>query len=274
MKIYKLVLLVITTFFVSSCEDVITVDLDTAAPKLVIDASIQWQKGTSGNVQKIKLSTTTGFYSTTIPTVSGATVTVSNSSNVLFNFIEQEPNSGIYICSSFVPVLEETYVLTVVLNGETYKATEILKSVVPIASIQQKDDGGILGDAIELKAFFNDPPIVNNYYLFRYKPSTSAIPTFEVSDDRFTQGNESFGLFINEDIQAGSVVEITFSGISRRYFEYMNKLITVAGGSSGSPFSTPPATVRGNIVNQTNFKNFALGYFNLSETDYRNYVVQ
>lgn len=274
MKIYKIVLLVMTTFFVSSCEDVIIVDLDTAAPKLVIDAAIQWQKGTTGNVQKIKLTTTTGFYSTAIPTVSGATITVNNSANVLFNFIEQVPNSGIYICNNFVPMLEETYILTIVLNGETYKATEILKSVVPITSIQQKDDGGILGDAIELKTFFNDPIIVDNYYLFRYKPSTSAIPTFEVSDDRFIQGNEGFGLFINEDIQTGNAVEITFSGISRRYFEYMNKLITVAGGSSGSPFSTPPATVRGNIVNQTNFKNFALGYFSVSETDFRNYVVQ
>jgi hypothetical protein len=48
----------------------------------------------------------------------------------------------------------------------------------------------------------------------------------------------------------------------------------VAGSSSGGPFATPPATIRGNIVNQTNSKNFALGYFTLSETDYKNYLVQ
>lgn len=274
MKIYKLVLLVFVSLFVFSCEEVVTVDLDTAAPKLVIDASIQWKKGTLGNEQKIKLSTTTGFYDTSIPTVSGATITVNNSNNIVFNFIEQVPNSGVYICTNFVPVIDETYVLTVLLNGETYKATEILKSVSPITSIAQNNNGGFSGTDIEIKTFFNDPGNANNYYLFKYKPSTSAIPSFEVSDDKFIQGNESFGLLINEDINAGDNIDITLNGVSKRYFEYMNKLITVAGGSSGAPFSTPPATVRGNIVNQTNAKNFALGYFNLSETDFRNYVVQ
>ena len=53
--------------------------------KLVIDASIKWQKGTIGNDQTIKLSTTTGFYDSVIPTVSGATVFVTNSSNTVFN---------------------------------------------------------------------------------------------------------------------------------------------------------------------------------------------
>lgn len=274
MKIFKLVLLVFLSLFVSSCEDVVTVDLDNAAPKLVIDASIQWKKETLGNEQKIKLSTTTGFYDTSIPTVSGATITVNNSNNIVFNFIEQVPNSGVYICTNFVPVIDETYVLTVVLNGETYKATETLKSVSPITSIAQNNNGGFSGTDIEIKTFFNDPGNANNYYLFKYKPSISAIPSFEVLDDKFVQGNESFGLLINEDISTGNTIDITLNGVSKRYFEYMNKLITVAGGSSGAPFSTPPATVRGNIVNQTNAKNFALGYFNLSETDFRNYVVQ
>jgi hypothetical protein len=53
----------------------------------------------------------------------------------------------------------------------------------------------------------------------------------------------------------------------------MNKLLLISVGSNG-PFSTPPATVRGNIINQTNSNNFALGYFNLSETDVKNYVIQ
>jgi hypothetical protein len=54
----------------------------------------------------------------------------------------------------------------------------------------------------------------------------------------------------------------------------MNILLDVAGSNGGSPFATPPATVRGNIINQTNNDNFALGYFQLSEMDTKNYVVQ
>jgi hypothetical protein len=39
-------------------------------------------KGTSGNVQRIKLSTT-GFYDSSIPVVSGAIVTMKNSANLI-----------------------------------------------------------------------------------------------------------------------------------------------------------------------------------------------
>ena len=92
--------------------------------------------------------------------------------------------------------------------------------------------------------------------------------------DEFFQGNSFFDFYTNKKLKPNDTVDITSYGISQRYFEYMNKLITVAGSQGGSPFSTPPATVRGNIVNQTNADNFALGYFNVSETDHRLYTVQ
>ncbi|WP_333600621.1 DUF4249 domain-containing protein [Flavobacterium sp.] len=264
---------IIMAVLVSSCEDVVNVDLDTAAPRLVIDGSIQWQKGTAGNEQKIKLSTTTGFYDTTIPTVSGALVFVTNSDNVTFTFTEETPNSGLYLCHDFVPEIEKTYVLTVVLNGETYTATETLKSVSPITNITQNDQGGFSGTDVEIKTYFNDPGDADNYYLLKYKANINAIPSYEVNDDEFFQGNEFFGYYTNEDIASGNNIDITLYGISKRYSEYMNKLILISMGSGG-PFSTPPATVHGNIINQTHPDNYALGYFNLSETDFRNYVIQ
>ena len=125
MKKILYIIAILTTVLTSSCEDVVHVDLDTAKPRLVIDGSLQWQKGTVGNDQKIKLSTTTGYYDTTIPSVSGALVSVTNSDNVTFTFTEEVPGSGIYLCHNFVPEIDKTYVLTVVLNGETYNATEI-----------------------------------------------------------------------------------------------------------------------------------------------------
>lgn len=256
-----------------SCEDVVQVDLETAAPRLVINGSIQWQKGTAGNEQQIKLTTTTGYYSTTIPTVSGATVVVTNADNVTFNFNEDVPNSGIYLCHNFVPEIGKTYVMTVILNGESYTATETLMSVAPITHIEQKDDGGFAGDQIEIKTYYNDPDIVNNYYLYKYKASSLAIPYYGVDEDEFFQGNEFFAYFSNENLKSGDNIDITLYGVSKRYYEYMNKIILISQGSGG-PFSTPPATVRGNVINQTHPDNYALGYFNLSETDFRNYTLQ
>ena len=110
-------LIVSCCFFLLSCTKVVKVDLETAEPKLVIDASIDWVKGTTGNEQKIKLSTTTGYYSTTFPTVSGADIVITNSADTVFRFIENA-GTGEYICSNFHPVIGETYTLKVVLKGE------------------------------------------------------------------------------------------------------------------------------------------------------------
>lgn len=275
MKIVKIISLLLIAIFTVSCEDVIDVNLETAAPRLVVYASIQWQKGTLGNEQKIRLSTTTGYFDKLIPTVSGADVQISNSDNDVFIFTETT-NPGEYKCSDFVPVIDQEYVLTIILNGQTYTASETLKSVSPIKSIVQKVNGGFgfSGEEIEIKSFFDDPANADNYYMFKFKSSILAIPSYDIFDDSFTQGNENFGLYINEDIKTGDNLDITLFGISKRYFEYMRKLTAVAGSASGGPFATAPASVRGNIVNQTDSKNFAFGYFNLSETDYRKYVVE
>lgn len=272
-KIYSLLFVLFGFLLLSSCEEVVDVDLKTAEPRLVIEASIQWQKGTDGRTQQIKLSTTTGFYSTRIPTVSGAQVSVTNANNQTFTFIEEEANTGLYLCRDFVPEINQTYTLTVVLNGQTYTATEQLLGVNPITTITQNNEGGFGSNEIEIKIFANDPDVVNNYYLFRYKPNIKAIPVFDVLDDEFVQGNSFFGYYSDKDLKSGNTIDITLSGISKRYFEYLSKILLIAQGSGG-PFSTPPATVRGNIVNQTNAANFALGYFTLSETDHRVYTVE
>ncbi len=54
----------------------------------------------------------------------------------------------------------------------------------------------------------------------------------------------------------------------------MNILLDIAGSSGGGPFQTPPATVRGNIKNETNFDNYPLGYFRISEADVINYTIK
>ncbi|AWM14706.1 DUF4249 domain-containing protein [Flavobacterium sediminis] len=256
-----------------SCEDVVNVDLDTAPPKLVVDASIKWQKGTSGNEQIIYLTTTGDYYTTDVPKVSGATVYITDENSNQFNFTEN-PGTGQYICGNFIPTIDGIYTLTVNYNGEIYTATETLKAVPTIDSVSQNDNGGFTGDEIELKFFFQDNGNEDNFYLIQFTGSFTSLPEYAVVDDEFFQGNQMFGLYINEDMQAGDDVTCTLQGISETYYNYMNILLSIAGDNSGSPFQTPPATVRGNLVNQTDFDNYALGFFRLSEIDTMNYIVE
>lgn len=277
----KIIIKITTTFLILffaiisliSCEDVVDIDLETAEPKLVIDASLKWQKGTSGNEQIIKLTTTTGFYENAIPYVTGATVFVTNGNNDVFNFVEI-PNSGEYFCSNFVPEINQNYTLTVIVNGETYIAFETLLAVPTIDSVEQDNEGGFTGDEIEVKFFYDDISNENNFYLIQFNTSITTLPEYDVISDEFFQGNQMFGLYTNEDLGAGNKVTFTLHGISKTYYNYMNILLGVATTNGGSPFQTPPATVRGNIINQTNFDNYALGFFRLSETDTMTYTVE
>jgi hypothetical protein len=273
MKKATLLILFFISIFFTSCEEVVDVDLDTAPPKLVIEAAINWQKGTTGKQQTIKLTTTTGYFENVIPTVSGAIIFIKNSQNNQFNFTEI-PKTGRYVCSNFNPVIDETYTLTVISNGITYTATEVMKSVAPITRIEQNDEGGIAGDEIEVRAFYDDPADADNFYLYKYVYSNKVMSNYYVSEDKFFQGNEYFSKSDDDDLKIGDDVEITHYGISKQYYNYMSILVSIAGSNVGGPFQSPPATVKGNIINTTDKANYPLGYFSLSEIDIKKYTIK
>ena len=83
-----------------------------------------------------------------------------------------------------------------------------------------------------------------------------------------------FGLYFSEDLKPGDTLRFTLNGVTLNYYNYMDILLEQTGTNSAGPFSTPTATVRGNIVNQSNFNNFALGYFRLSKTEVSEYIIQ
>ncbi len=263
-----------SAFLITSCQDVIDVPLTSASPRLVVDASINWQKGTIGATQKIILTTTTNYYGTAIPAASGATVSVTNGDNTTFNFIE-DGTTGIYICTNFKCKIGDTYTLFILYKGESYFATETMKSVAAINRIEQKSDGGFLKDQYEVLFYFKDEANIENYNLARFLPNYLKVPTFYASDDRFTDGQVVNWNYSEKDLKPGNTLEFTHYGISKPYYNYMSILISVAGGSGGGgPFQTAPVSVRGNVVNQTNIENYALGYFNASETEKIVYTIK
>lgn len=260
-------------FLLLSCTKVVKVNVETAEPKLVIDASIDWVKGTAGNEQEIRLSTTTGYYSTAFPTVSGADIVITNAANTIFNFIEN-PGTGVYLCSDFQPVIGETYTLKVALNGEVYTATETCIGVPDIeADIAQDNTGGFGGDEVEITYYYQDNGNEENYYLHRILSPVSVFPDYKAVDDEKSQGNLMQEYFSDKDLKAGDPINIRLYGISRRYYDYFRKLLAASGAEAG-PFQTTPGSVRGNIINQTHFENFAYGYFRISEVAVKDYSIQ
>lgn len=265
--------LILLTLFLFSCEDVIDIETDSEAPKLVIEASINWFKNTTGNEQSIKLTLSAPYFENTIQPATGAQVFITDTNNNTFTFTE-DANTGIYKTTSFIPEIEGVYNLTINYNNETYTATETLKSVVEIDYIEQNNEGGFSNDEIEIKAFYTDPADAENYYFFEFLCDIPKIPRLEVYKDEFINGNQIFAIYREEDLESGDVVTIKNYGVSRQFYNFMFLLLQQNNQSNGGPFDTQPATILGNCVNQTNPDNFPLGYFRLSEATEFLYTVE
>lgn len=254
----------------TSCEEVVHLDLDTGEAKIVIDAEIQWKKGTNGNNQIIKISKMAPYYNGTTPKVSGAQVRVENSNGDVFTFNESEPGS--YICNNFVPVINMDYTLYVKAEGQSFKAVEKLISVTKINKVEQTQMPDITGpDLIVLTYYYNDPADQENYYLADYKSDFLHYHEYILSNDESTNGNVINTSFSDADMKSGKTVDIVHRGISKQFYNYMSLVLKA---SEGNGSSTPPSNIRGNIVNSNDPKNFALGYFRLSESDSVSYLVK
>ena len=173
--------------------------------------------------------------------------------------------------SSIALQLNIEYKLTILYKEETYTATETLYTVSPLEFVEQRDDGGFTGEDIELKAFFTDPAGEQNFYFFEGLSERGDV--LDVYKDEFFDGNTIFGYYLVEDLAPADEVQFNIYGVSEAYYNFMFILLQQTGGGGG-PFETQPATVRGNIINETNPDNYPLGYFRVSEVSTLNYTVQ
>jgi len=265
------------SFVCFSCQDVIDVDAPSASSRLVIEASLDWEKGTLGNEQTIKLSLSTPYFDTTETTrVVGASVKVTNvSSHVEFIFIDQ--NDGTYKTSVFEAEYNADYTLEVVYNNETYTAKEMLLPVPEISKVVQSLEGGFNDEVIDVTIFFDDPIEEENYYLIKSRLQSELFHSLEELSDEFVNGNIIDFFFENEEdedeFMSGDVLDIDLYGISKRYHNYIRLLIEQYN-NGGDPYSSTPAAIKGNCINLGNPDKFAFGYFRLTEVDRIHYTIQ
>ena len=281
MKTYiKLAIISILISF-TACTDVIDVEVQTAEARLTIEASLDWEKGTMGNEQTIKLSTSRPYFgSHTNSGVTGASVIVTNNADGA-TYVFEDQNNGDYTTTSFVPVLNGTYTLEVIYNNETYTATERLMPVVDIQDLTQSRKKGFNDEDLEVNIIFTDPEEEENFYLFKFKERDDLLPHLEDADDEFFNGNEISWYFEKEEdnstdkIEAfvpGDIVDIEFYGISEQYSNFIRILIEQSGGTG--LFSSTPVPLKGNCINVNNPDNYAYGYFRLTEMVKKSYTFQ
>ena len=264
-KIYLFSILAMLIF--TSCEKVVDIDVPSIEPKLIIDASFDVMFDQNPVVANtvVKLTLSADYFDDEIPTVTNATVFLTNLSDSSILIFSDTNSDGNYKpINSFIPADDVEYELTVIYDNETYKgkATKVKSTV--INNIEQGDDTLFSGDEIEIETSFTDDGTKENYYLFNFDYNN-----YVTIEDQFLNGSEyNFSYYIDMDeIELPSTVIIKLSGITKEYYTYFTILVNQSGQNGGGPFQSIPSSLLGNMINTTNENNFPLGYFHISETD-------
>mgnify|MGYP000571973310 CR=1 FL=1 len=268
--------IILFCFIPMACTKVVDVDVPNGGERLIIEASINWEKGTSGQNQTILLSLSTPFFEKNKFTpANNAQVTVTNVlTQDVFTFTEQEP--GVYTTSSFIPVLDATYNLEVIYEEETYTASETLKPVSEITHVIQGVESIFGEESIQISAFIPDPVNQKNFYYTEFWDTQEGRSLIgrEVESDELSDGNDINFEYDDENFKSGRALEINVYGISEGYFNFISLLLEQTGGEGGGPFSTIPAKLIGNCINKTNPAKETLGYFRLSEKSKYVYTIE
>ena len=272
-----------------SCEDIITPELPTNDPILVVDA---WLNNLNEQ-QKIILSSTQDYLdSTSSPSVSGAIVQVSDDQGNVFDFIESAPGEYVWqptILKNNLGDVGSSYTLNIQYDGKEIIAQSTMNRTSTIDSVNfvrgqfpegsyyaefwSREEAGI-GDAYWIKSYVNgiyqnglddiitcidagassEGAVIDGIPFI--PPIRRGITRFETDDD---------GDFISP-FNEGDSLYVEIHSVTYEAFDFLNKTSIQINrpGGFGELFAVSLSNVPTNlqVVNDNRFP--VVGFFNIS----------
>lgn len=246
------------------CKKVIQVNLNNAAPQIVIEGEITNLPGP----YQVQITKSVNFSASNIfPPVIGASVQITDSTTgqvVILN----ESDSGIYTTTALQGTPRHTYNLQVIIGSEKYTATSTMPLPVVLDSVTFTQNADF-NNKLDINAVMNfqDPPGLGNYYQFVEDVNRRLIPDIFVFEDRLSDGKYIQEPLFNDSsyLQIGDTLTVKMYCIDKATYDYFNTLINVAGNNNFQT-ATPANPI-------TNISNGALGYFSAHTTTQRRLVI-
>ncbi|TAL62352.1 MAG: DUF4249 domain-containing protein, partial [Bacteroidetes bacterium] len=188
---------VLVVLIFSGCQKVINVDLNNAAPRIVIEGLITDGTGP----YSITISKSGSYFNQPdLPPVTGAEVIITDNAGTIDTLTEIKP--GVYLTSITNGIPGRTYTLKVSSENMEYTGSSTMLSHVDIDSLslsksqsQHFDFGGNTGNEInvELNCYFRDPAEKNFYRIKVFTNDTARAENYRLYDDQYTN-NQVIGL--------------------------------------------------------------------------------
>jgi len=231
-----------------ACTKTITPNLNMTVPQLYIQGAVS---DTAGPYY-VSIVNSVGFYDSSVyPGVSGAMVTITDSSTSLKDVLT-ETSTGLYVTHSLVQGIPgHTYLLNVQLNGKTYTSSSTMP--LPVALDSATFD---LSDTTQIEAVANyqDPPHIVNFYKYTMTINGVVDRRFLTFEDRLSDGR-----YIRDRVDADTgevkrndVVRLSLVGIDKNVYSFMHEAENIAYNNAGLVAPANP---------QSNITGGCLGYF-------------
>ncbi|MEY3450644.1 MAG: hypothetical protein RL711_469, partial [Bacteroidota bacterium] len=152
-QIPTLFLLYIVLLGASACQKVVDINLNTANPKLVVEANFD----DNSNTCKVLLSKSVNFTESNIfPTEQGAMVLLSKQNGEVDTLKESLP--GVYIQNNIRICRDSTYALSIqTKDGKLYQSQSILRKPIVIDTMFVKEENlGFRGKRYNVQVKFKD----------------------------------------------------------------------------------------------------------------------
>lgn len=258
---------VLVVLIFSGCQKVINVDLNNAAPRIVIEGLITDGTGP----YSITISKSGSYFNQPdLPPVTGAEVIITDNAGTIDTLTEIKP--GVYLTSITNGIPGRTYTLKVSSENMEYTGSSTMLSHVDIDSLslsksqsQHFDFGGNTGNEInvELNCYFRDPAEKNFYRIKVFTNDTARAENYRLYDDQYTN-NQVIGLRVAH-VSVKHTYIIYLLSIDKVTFGYYRTLEELL--HTNPIFGSTPANPN------TNLNNGALGYFGAAAVSSRTITI-
>lgn len=282
-KIFVSIFFLLTTFALTSCEDVVKLDIPAGASQLVVDGWITNQPTT----QSIRLTESAAYFDNTpAKAVLNATVTVTDNRGKVFSFKDLK-NNGQYIWTpantqDTLGRIGGIYTLTIKFGTEEYTARTRINRVPKIDSITYfadklpiKPTDGSPQEGFTAEFFGRDPQGEGDcYWIKAARNDTLFNKTTNINlayDAGFSPGSATDGLPFILPIRRSispqfykekDEVKVELYSISLEAFYFLSQVRQES--NNAGLFATAPANIFTNINNTNTNGRKALGFFGAS----------
>ena len=262
MKIFKFqhtILVILISITLISCEQVISIDLNTASPRLTVTAIVTDQPGP----YSVVLSKTESYFSSNdlFPAVRNAVVTISDDAGN--SEILPETLPGTYQTTMLQGTSGRTYHLKIIAENQSYEAYSYLPYPVKLDSVisQKVTSGGHKesSNSYYLKCFFDDP--AGNVDFYRVESTVANTDTlasvYQIYSDQVTDGQRIIFPLQRPTFNLGDTAVVELYHINPTNYDYFKTANDILRNKKG-PMAAASAPQANPL---TNISGGAMGYF-------------